>query len=450
MPEHHSFVVGRSSFVRANMSQSPDYYAVLGVKPGASNEEIKKRYRELARRYHPDINPSPDAAQKIKAVNEAYHILGDPDHRATYDAERFLAERSVPPAPSRPASSPATTPRTSAPGPRPASGKMDFDGFGRTPPKPQPAPQRPTTAQPRPTATKEAQKGTHPFGTVERLIAEAQLAFINRRYKEAEDFCAQALLIDRSCAVAPEIIGDIYVKRGRPDSASIAYSYAVQLNPRNVSVQAKLERLSGGRAPKKEGPTMARPVETSAWERFTDGPEREVFMFVLSAVLALAWIAVSVVLMLHPGVPLDIPGMSDLSPNLFGALAFNGAVSGMLLAFHGGMRPFPEELMTNDETANTGRTPVTLGVLLTVFALLSFYASLLVYFGIAFARNRLSISVLRVYGLALFQIVLYALLYHPQRAPLAGMQTAIWAGSILFPAMLFGWAVGDAIRLRNR
>jgi hypothetical protein len=136
--------------------------------------------------------------------------------------------------------------------------------------------------------------------------------------------------------------------------------------------------------------------------------------------------------------------------NLFGALLFNGVMLGLLLALHGGMRPFPEELLSRDLSPDERRTPVTLGAVLVIFSFFSFYASLLVYIGIAFARNRMSASILRVYGLALFQVVLFALLYHPDRAPLAAVQAAIWAGNFLFPTMLFGWAVGDAIRLRNR
>jgi curved DNA-binding protein CbpA len=439
------------------MSGQTDYYAILGLKPGAKLEEIKKRYRELARRYHPDVNPSPDAAQKIKAVNEAYHVLGDIDRRATYDAEILLRQRAAPPATTRPASPPANAPRSTPPGQRPGSptDKMEFDGFGRKTTTPASSPQRPSSPQPqsRPTAAREPSKATSPFGTVERIIAEAQLAFINRKFKDAEELCKQALVIDRRHAVAHEILGDIHAKRGDKDRASVSYSYAVQLNPRNVSVQAKLERLTGGIGAVKgsAGPTMTRPVATPAWERFSDGPEREAFLVVLTLVFGALWLGMTILLALHPGLPMDLglSWISDLSFNLFGVLAVNGAVSGILLAFHGGMRPFPEELLSRDLSPDERRTPVTLGAVLVFFSLLWFYASVLVYFGIAFARNKFSASVLRVYGVALFQIILFAALFRPDRAPNAGMQMALWGGNILFPAMLFGWAVGDAIRLRK-
>ncbi len=63
-----------------------DYYEILGVKKDAAVEEIKKAYRKLARKYHPDLNPGDKTAeQKFKDINEAYEVLSDPKKRADYD-----------------------------------------------------------------------------------------------------------------------------------------------------------------------------------------------------------------------------------------------------------------------------------------------------------------------------------------------------------------------------
>jgi hypothetical protein len=76
-----------------------DFYRTLGVEPDADGAAIRAAYRNLMRRYHPDVNQSEDAVAKATAINQAYACLGDEDRRAAYDGSR------------RPAAGPATSAR---------------------------------------------------------------------------------------------------------------------------------------------------------------------------------------------------------------------------------------------------------------------------------------------------------------------------------------------------
>ncbi|MFB3819168.1 MAG: DnaJ domain-containing protein, partial [Candidatus Methylomirabilales bacterium] len=90
-----------------------DYYQVLGLTRGASTADVKRAYRKLARKHHPDVNPGDKAAEaKFKEITEAYEVLSDPEKRRRYDQFGADAFREA-----------------GARGPEPWSGGFDFSRF---------------------------------------------------------------------------------------------------------------------------------------------------------------------------------------------------------------------------------------------------------------------------------------------------------------------------------
>ena len=76
--------------------EDKDFYAILQVDPRAEPEVIEAAYRRLSRKYHPDVSEAGDAARRMRDLNEAYEVLGDPARRRAYDRRRPLGPRAGP------------------------------------------------------------------------------------------------------------------------------------------------------------------------------------------------------------------------------------------------------------------------------------------------------------------------------------------------------------------
>ncbi|MGC8669507.1 MAG: J domain-containing protein [Chthonomonadales bacterium] len=386
----------------------PDHYRTLGVAPDATLAEIKKRYRALARQFHPDVAHTKEAEERFREINEAYRILSDAQRRQLYDAELKLAEMRR-----------RATSRHSAPPPRPT---------------PQTSP---------PFGSREASRAQseHRPPPVESLLLQATHAFRRMRYREAEMLCRQVMRMDRRNPAAYELLGDILRARGRADEAVAIYSYALQLDPHNRTIQAKFDRMVG----RPSGPKMtgtaaraARATTAKLWEprMYTVRPVNALITGMSLA--AIVFLIVTTFLDKTPPAPSGwIP---EWSPGILFALSTSGALAGLTLAINGLLARCRQELSTH--RAMHGRqAAVPLGAVLLGFDVLFFYAAFLVYVFIGYLRESLSPSILAAFGVTFTVTALFALVSHA-----AALNVLMFGGNIVFLAFIVGWFVGDAFR----
>src|SRR5947207_9314442 len=89
VPSHSvAWSIGRTlelAYTRFRMATTRDYYEILGVARGATDDEVKRSFRKLAQQWHPDVNTSAEADIRFKEINEAYQVLSDPQRRQAYD-----------------------------------------------------------------------------------------------------------------------------------------------------------------------------------------------------------------------------------------------------------------------------------------------------------------------------------------------------------------------------
>lgn len=200
------------------MTLQRNHYEVLGVPRKATTDEIKKKYRELARKFHPDIAKDKVMGQKIfSQINQAYRILGDPDRRAQYDAALSTDT--------------ATRPQSAA------------------------ANSQNGTAASRPTPPPSAQDTAN----VTRLVAEAETAMLQNNIGKVKQICESIIKLDARNQKAHGLLGDAFAGMGKRQEAVVSYRQALQIAP-SFAIQAKLDRLQGAPARPAVNGAASRPV----------------------------------------------------------------------------------------------------------------------------------------------------------------------------------------------
>lgn len=213
------------------MSLQRNYYEVLGIAPSATTDQIKKKYRELARKYHPDIAQDKDFSQRVfTQINQAYRVLADPDRRAQYNSTLDVAKPAAP-ATNRPSAAPTAVPNAAPPSPEKAK-------------------------------------------AISLLLGNADRAIMDSKPLEARGFCVKVLEIDAGNVRGLVMMGDALVMMGQTEDAAVQYRKALAVSPSPL-IQSKLSRLEqnmasnktrelSGKTARPEAAQTARPQPAAA------------------------------------------------------------------------------------------------------------------------------------------------------------------------------------------
>jgi curved DNA-binding protein CbpA len=423
------------------------YYEILGVPTDATPEQIRRQFRDLARRFHPDVQRDKEFGHRaFVQISEAYHVLSDPTRRADYDLklrDQARRQQAPPPGAARPGPAPGAgrsdTPRA---GPAPGAGPSAHPFEANTRPNGRPAPggPRPGTGPYRRTPGPDAPRGPG-MSNVPLLLRQAQAAYARGRFRDAIQLCQMVLSIDGRNGPAYNILGDIYRVQGRVNQAVEMYSMAIQVNPRDVAAEAKLNRLlSQERA-------ATRPAAT-ATERSSTGPPQpgtarrrlNQRMFVGSLGFSLALFFLLILNSLpHQSLEMFAP-ISNWSAPMLWVMVLDGAIVGAVFSLTGMVRRMDEELIF--PSLPRGGATVPIGLLLFITGALFFYLAVLVYVIIAAMQDSFSSSVLKLLFATLSLVCVIALMVPAE----ATRQVLLFGGNVVFLSMLVGWLLGDLFR----
>ena len=385
------------------------HYQTFEITPTATADEIKRRYRELARKYHPDVNPGdPTAAQRFAAIADAYRILGDADARATYDAELQMQARAV----------------------RPTSTTQSQRGTTGTS-----TGSRSTSTGARP----QSQNVQAAHIESEKYAELARKCYFQGRFIEAKEHAIRSLSYNHRNAMAQEIMGDVFMQQGRLDDAAKHYTFCLQFDQFNGSARMKLERLHR---------TASRSAHVQAPR---GGGHQSSFMTrkqqKLQALIKLVGYSAAILMIgfwyigdhRYPSAGIDFVKSWSIQFMLL-AVAIGGWL-GMIQSVTGDVRRFEDEFLIGGTPMASGGFPA--GPAILVLGIIFYPLGMLSHIGITLVQDGFHRSIGMLYGTVTAATLMLAIFCSGQHG---FGETLAFGGNLLFAGHLAGRILGDFFR----
>ncbi len=394
------------------MNKGKTHYEVLELPREATPDDIRRRFRELARKYHPDHHQEhPEYHEIFVRITQAYQVLSDEGKRAAYDLDLRQFERrqqefrgtSYGSAPNNARPTTTRAPQSGARGQRPSTGGNQ--------------------AQAELSRRREAAR---------RKLEEAKYQYLRGNLREAKRLCSEGLDYSRMGEFY-ELLGDIAARQKRMDRAVEHYTVAAQMLPTNGLIMSKLNRVM-----ERQGATPRRGAPRSSGM----SPAKGVFRIAVST----AGLAVVTLLCLTwkdlGADKLELfPVRNWTYPQIFFML-FAGLAAGATLAMAGVLGPVQDELVVTPPTGS--RRPFPVGAILGLFGIVFLPLAFIAYMLVSFRAQSLSVSVMTLFGAAVGLMLIFATIATGE----AQGETLLFGGNVLFVSMLAGWIFGDLFRPR--
>ncbi len=363
----------------------PSYYEVLGVESSANDEAIRKSYRKLVLRFHPDRNPDPVATDQFIRVTQAYEVLSDRARRAEYDRLQSLNEELR---------------------------RSKVRPTQREPREPQPTRNESPRAEP----PKQRRPPSGPLA--EDLMRLSSL--INRaRYMEAERLAQKVMSTAPREPLPYAVLGDLSRIRGNLERAAEMYAYATQFDPSNRTYLVKHEEVLK---------LMQRPKVESV--RNTEQAPQASSAPIAGALLTLVacgYVAIA----REPAVFAWAP-INTFTIGLVVMLILAGVSIGATLHFGG----YLERI-----SAHFGPSP---GLLLGGIVLLNLWAAGLIYLLVTAPQKTVNPAAARLLGASMAATMFFAV-----AAAISGridaLQVVLWGGNLIYLSSLVGWMGADSL-----